>query len=130
MKITNTEFIIDASFIASRLLPDESNPIVDSYFKLFLRREIRFFAPSLIQFEIANILRSCVLRKRITFAEAERLLYLYSQYSLSLMEVSINEVLKLADEKNISVYDACYIWLAQARGVELLTLDVKLKNLV
>ena len=38
-------------------------------------------------------------------------------------EVSVSEVLLLADRENLTVYDAAYLWLSQKLGVDLVTLD-------
>jgi predicted nucleic acid-binding protein len=43
------------------------------------------------------------------------------------IEVSIPEVLLLADREKLTVYDASYLWLSRKLGEELITLDGDLK---
>jgi len=39
------------------------------------------------------------------------------------VEVSVPEALLLADQENLTVYDASYLWLSRRLGVKLVTLD-------
>ena len=42
--------------------------------------------------------------------------------------VIMPEVVALAEQTNLSAYNACYLWLARHLGVELVTLDEKLEK--
>jgi predicted nucleic acid-binding protein len=38
------------------------------------------------------------------------------------------QVINLADEKNLTTYDANYLWIGQKLGGDLVTLDLKLRK--
>jgi predicted nucleic acid-binding protein len=44
-------------------------------------------------------------------------------------KVNEKQVLDLSVKKNISAYDASYVWLTKSKKINLLTLDEKLKDL-
>lgn len=86
-------------------------------------------APALLNFELAN---TCLKKlKREPTASRETIL---DQYRLALRlpvkmsEIDFEGVVPLAQQHNISAYDASYLWLARALGVELVTLDDKLNK--
>lgn len=83
-------------------------------------------APSLLEFEAAS---ACL--KKICAAPGERqalleALSLLDELSISLETVDLREAIALAEQTNLSLYDAAYLWLARALGVELVMLDDKL----
>ena len=53
-------------------------------------------------------------------------LSLLDELSISLETVDLREAIALAEQTNLSLYDAAYLWLARALGVELVMLDAKL----
>ena len=47
---------------------------------------------------------------------------------IELLPVEFIEVFKLAEKKNLTIYDAGYLWLAKSRKVKLQTLDKQLQK--
>ena len=78
---------------------------------------------TLFRYELANVCWKKIRRypgQREAFLEAHALV---NRMEIEEAEVSIPEVLLLADRENLTVYDASYLWLSQQLGYELVTLD-------
>jgi len=83
-------------------------------------------APDLVRFEVAS---ACLKKIRAAPGERQALLDAFSlldELSISSDAVDLEEAIDLAQRTNLSLYDASYLWLARAHGVELVTLDDKL----
>ncbi len=121
--------VVDSSFVLSYLFADERRIEVDDVFTRYENGEINLIAPSLIPFEIANGLRSAVLRKRISSRHAVQLLRVFLQLGIETVEQSIEAVLAYAMKHNTSAYDAPYALLAKVHKLQLFTLDKHLLKL-
>lgn len=131
MKEENTKrVVIDASFVLAFLLPDEESEEATSILKQYKEGKIHFVASSILPFEVINGLKSAVKQKRITKSLACVLIEDFQRITIEYFKVSFDDVFKCALEKDLSVYDASYISLAQSRNIPLLTLDKALKQLV
>jgi len=118
---------IDASFILTRLLPDEKiGSKFSPYFRRFAKRSLEFVAPRLLCYEVANALRSAVLQKRIEDKAGEKLLTYFLTLPIRYIDENFMEAYRIAIEVNISIYDAVYVWLARKERLPLLSLDGKL----
>lgn len=85
-------------------------------------------APSLIRFELANV---CLKKIRKRRGDEALLLSQHQQSTLvAILEHKVDqeEVVGIANALNLSSYDASYLWLARELGVELVTLDERLKK--
>lgn len=123
--IKNT-FVVDASFVLAFLL-DENNIEVESIFKKQALGKVYFIAPSILKYEVGNSLRTKLLRKKL---KKDRVGKIYQSFlAINIKEETINfyDVLDLALEKNISFYDASYLYLAKSKKINLLSLDHSLK---
>lgn len=124
----NKTIIIDASVVAKWLLPDENDPFADTIKNAFINREITVAVPTLIFYEINNLLKSAAISKRISVLDAidfyDNFLDLdfTIHWSKDLLKNSLHKALNL----NISAYDASYIALAQSLQTSLFTADEKL----
>jgi|SRR3989344_2573206 len=124
------QFIIDSSFILSLLLPDENQSEVVQLFDQYTSGKVTLIAPTLLQYEVINGLKGAILRKRLNLKEAIVLINQFSDLTITIKNISLTEVIKTASDKNISVYDASYLYLSKLQGIPLLTLDQKLQSLV
>ena len=82
--------------------------------------------PPILWLEMANV---CWKKMRRFPDQRETVLGSHSRLgTLPLREVTIplHEVLLLAEREGLTVYDGCYLWLAQELRTELVTLDKKL----
>ena len=89
-------------------------------------------APPLWRVEVANGFQSAIRRKRINRRYRDD-----SLADLRLLPIEIDgdcdarvwpSALPLADQFGLSVYDACYLELAQRRDLPLATLDARMRS--
>jgi predicted nucleic acid-binding protein len=83
-------------------------------------------APPLVVDEIANtcwkkVRRHPGLRDQLLAAHAR-----LPKLRLRLQDVAMPEVLQLADQTGLTVYDAAYAWLSRSLRAELVSLDARL----
>ena len=86
----------------------------------------RFFAPTLLGFELANV---CALKcrrhpeQRLAILKAFKL---RARLEVEEVRVDHDAVAALALDSDLTAYDASYLWLSRQLGAELVTLDVQL----
>lgn len=124
-----TKFIIDASMVLAFLLPDERQTEAIEIFDQYTSGKIELIAPNLLLYEIINGLKGAVLRKRINFQTTNKLIEQFLELIIPTQDIELVKVLEISVKKDLSVYDASYLWLAQVNKTPLLTLDQKLRKL-
>jgi predicted nucleic acid-binding protein len=85
-------------------------------------------APLLLWSELSSI---CLKKIRKQPDQKDRLLKAFQlarRLPIEMTAVDHTQVIKLADEKNLTTYDANYLWIAQKLGGDLVTLDQKLRE--
>ncbi len=121
--------ILDSSVIAKWFFPTEvDGQIALSIKDLFLAKEISISVPTLIYYEINNLIRTAIKGQRVSEDLAKKAyqgflnldLVVYS--SKGLMESALEIALLL----DISSYDASYVALSQYLKIPFLTSDQKL----
>ena len=118
-------FVVDASVVGSWMLPDEDHP--EAIIALEKLKDDEAFAPSLLWFELRNLLLANERRERITPAQTAAALNLFQELPLRFdSQPDSSTTLQLARELRLSVYDAVYLELAIRRHVQLLTFDAQL----
>ena len=125
-----SRLVIDASMALSWLLPDESSDA-----SLTVRAELTkagsVWVPAHWQLEVANALCMAERRKRLDAAGVAQAVSLFTQLPVTLdpetSERASAEILALARQHTLSVYDATYLELALRRGAFLATLDGPLR---
>jgi predicted nucleic acid-binding protein len=118
--VTETK-VVDASALAALLFAE---PEADDIATLL--GDARLAAPSLIDFELANV---CLtkMRREPNRRDAIRAAFrLASRLKVETVAVDQAEILDLAETTGLTAYDASYLWLARALDAELVTLDRKL----
>lgn len=125
---SKNKFVVDSSFILSFLL-DEKNTDTEAVFKRFTDGEVILFAPMIIDFEVGNALRTCVLQKKLTAKKALAIYKVYFDLLIELDSISYEKTLKMAIQKKLSFYDASYVYLSHAKKLPLLSLDKRLLTL-
>jgi predicted nucleic acid-binding protein len=116
-----TAKVVDASAVAALLFNEPSRERVVERL-----RGASLHAPALLEFEVAS---ACLKKIRVTPKEREPLLEAFNflpNLAIAFETVDITESLGLAERTKLSIYDASYLWLANALGAELVTLDDKL----
>jgi predicted nucleic acid-binding protein len=124
-------YIIDSSFGAAHSLPDEQNDRIDSFFDGLTNQDV-LSIPQLFWYEISNIFRNNVVRKRIKAEDVPTMLESVEDLNLNTDTMSGSaysvRLFKLAREYSLTCYDAAYLELAiRTQGV-VGTLDGNLKE--
>jgi predicted nucleic acid-binding protein len=118
-------FVLDASVVACWAFVDEEHPVADLALERIRTDEAR--VPASWWFEVRNILILNERRKRLT--ESDTVSFLRD---LARLRVTVDrspeeaDVLMLARQHRLSVYDASYLELARRNSVPLATLDREL----
>jgi predicted nucleic acid-binding protein len=88
--------------------------------------------PGLWPLEVANVLQVAVRRRRITKTHRMRALAALRRLPITVdSETALHawdNTLALADRFTLTLYDACYLELAQRSGLPLATLDLELRD--
>jgi predicted nucleic acid-binding protein len=123
--------VIDASLTLSWLLPDEASKV-----SLVVRDELLkaegVWVPAHWRLEVCNSLWMAERRKRLDATGIAQAVALFTQLPI-LVDPETNdraggEILALARQHTLSVYDAAYLELALRRGASLASLDRPLRN--
>jgi predicted nucleic acid-binding protein len=121
---------MDASFIATLIIPDEQNPHTDALYKKTKGEEI--IAPQLIWYEIGNIFKKLITRKKYSYEEVFGFLphlYDYQLITDSAFGPAYTEtIIRIASEYGLSAYDAAYLELAGRKKAVLCTVDKSLRE--
>jgi predicted nucleic acid-binding protein len=118
-------FVVDASVVASWLLPDENHP--EAVTALDRLKDDEAFAPLLLWFELRNLLLANERRQRITPSQTAAALNLVQELPLRFdSQPDSDTTLQLARAHKLTVYDAVYLELAVRRQLPLVTLDAAL----
>jgi len=122
------KYVVDASFVASLLLPDEfSDQTQQEATTIFSKTVI---APEFLQIEFSNILITAQRRERITSLEREKILETFNSLPIIFSEkLSIeqrNKSIAIATQYKISMYDAVYLELGVRESAKVKSYDKKL----
>ena len=125
------EFVLDCSATMAWCFSDEASQktqkLLDS---LTLNR--RAYAPSVWSLEVTNVLLIGERRNRISQRDAARFLTLLWTLPIhidtAITQTTVQRILDLGRNHQISAYDAAYLELALRKAVPLATLDNKLRT--
>lgn len=122
--------MIDASVVMAWCFEDEAGPYADEVLESFTRATA--LAPIIWPMEVSNVLVAAERRGRITAADAVRFLNLLRQLPIVVVEETaprvFGEILSLARQQRLSVYDVMYLDLAMRSGLPLATQDILLRE--
>ena len=124
-------YIFDASFVGALIIPDEKKPHADDlYFKIENTDEK--CTPNLLWYEITNIFKNLIRRKRYTIEEVLQFFPLLSAIRLTTDFTSgvdySQKIFNLCNSFNLSSYDAAYLELAERKKAVFCTFDDNLKD--
>ena len=85
-------------------------------------------APTLLDYEIASIAWKKARAHPESAAQIQAALDAASRLRIERVRVPAVDLLRVARETGLTVYDAAYLWLARTRDAELVTLDRKLAD--
>jgi predicted nucleic acid-binding protein len=120
-------FVIDASIVVAWCLEDESSEVAEAAVERLMAEG--GIAPAHWPIEIASALRSAERRGRLDEASIGRLRPRLMSLPIEILPVEFSTALNVIDtarRHDLTVYDACYLDLADIRGVGLATVDARL----
>ena len=124
------EVVLDASVIVKWFSQEESHDKAIKIRDDFLKGEMEIVLPDLILYELSNALR---FNPVFDFNDVKEAVGSILDMDLTITSPTssvLNESIRLAFSKNITVYDAIYISLASNLNYILVTADKKLYNKV
>jgi predicted nucleic acid-binding protein len=120
-------FVIDASIMAAFAFEESANPRIALAMESLESNEA--YAPNLFFFEIRNLLVVNERRGRTTPERSASFLRVLARLPIRLDPTpQDDDVVALARERNLTVYDAAYLELARREGLPLATLDRALEE--
>ena len=128
--MTSPFLVIDASVAISWVLADENEP----YSKTVLQSlpQYRPIAPAVWPLDVGNALVMAERRQRLAWTKATAFLSFFQALPIVVeMEQNprlLHELLELARQQQLSVYDASYLRLAMRRAGLLATMDKRLRQ--
>jgi|SRR3972149_11000413 len=124
-ELSTNIYVIDASVVFSILSTYEED--TSKNFKNMLRVTSNIFlCPSLITYEIGNNLKNAVKDRRILQAEVQKLIKMFKNLPLKLLDVNLSVTLHIALYYKLTYYDASYLYLCIKNKAQLLSLDKEL----
>ncbi len=126
------ELVIDASVSGSWVIESEATPEAGLLLEKVVNHQLDVIVPSLWIYEMINILKSSVGRKRLTSEDASQGLRIIQEIPVRVFhpDQSVQRAMfGLSVKHNISVYDASYITIAGQMSCRFVTADKKLLSL-
>ena len=123
-------YVFDSSFVGALIIPDEMNPRAREI-RAAIGEDEDIFVPRLFWYEIANIFKNLIRRRRFTIDEVNQFFPLlvairFSEDSVSGTEYA-KKLFRLCSDYNLSSYDAAYLELAERKKAVLCTMDNNLR---
>ena len=128
MKNSTYDFVLDCSVTMAWCFEDENNDFTQKVLESC--RDSTAIVPTIWPLEVANVLLIAKKNKRITeiqsasFIEALSALPIIVDQSTS--DKAMHSIFALANQTNLSIYDAAYLELAVREKIPLMTLDKEL----
>jgi len=124
------DYVFDASFVGALIIPDERNPHVEKMFNKIQNEDVKH-TPQLFWYEIANIFKNLIRRKRYTFDDVQQFFPKLAAIRLTgdaeTGTAYSQKLLRLCNDYSLSAYDAAYMELAGRKKAVLCTLDDRLR---
>jgi predicted nucleic acid-binding protein len=125
--------IIDSSIVIANTLPDESNHYADQVLLMLAEDKLQAIVPAVFYLECTNVLLMAERSKRINRSQRIEYLDMIAQLPVDVDHIaanaeSINTISSIAEEYNLTSYDAAYLELAKRKNNPLATLDKKLQQ--
>ena len=126
------EIVIDASVSGSWIIESEKTPDSEALLEGVINHRIDVIVPLLWIYEMINILKSCVIRKRLSREDAMQGVRTIQAIPVRTLHPDLflqRLMFRLSVDHDISAYDASYIAIAEELSCRFLTTDNKLLSL-
>ncbi|MGC2191344.1 MAG: type II toxin-antitoxin system VapC family toxin [Candidatus Dormiibacterota bacterium] len=122
--------MLDASITLAWCFEDQATSLSNAALDRLV--DDQALVPELWPFEVANVLALAVRRGRISHDQARRFIQLLDRLPITVEELGrehvLGAVLTLAQTTGLTAYDASYLSLAAATGVQLASADDRLRR--
>jgi predicted nucleic acid-binding protein len=115
------EIIIDASAIIAVIANEPQKAAL-----IELTKNTDLLAPLSIPWEIGNAFSAMLKRRRVAVEQALHAIDIYRTIPIRLIEVDLQDAIRMADRLNIYAYDAYLLCCAERYKAPLLSLDREL----
>jgi predicted nucleic acid-binding protein len=115
--------VLDTSVAVAWYMPEVFSEAAKAWRRLLIDGKVAFLVPSLHSWELANLLRTYVVRGEIGQELARSIYSLHLDAPIETAEPERLAVLETAFQYQATVYDSVFIALSLARDVELLTAE-------
>lgn len=123
------DFVLDASFALGWCFEDEATEAADTILTQLQDQSSTALVPGVWSYEVLNGLGKGIARGRIDRGKALLLWQEINALPIRIIDIAVDEeLLKLALQHNLSVYDASYLSLAVLRNLPIATGDGKLQT--
>lgn len=124
--------VLDASIEIKLFVEEESDKIQRLFAKLAEDPQTEIHVPDLFYIKCANILLKYTRRFNRPLEDSLADIKDLNQLALKITSTGelIEDALQLANEKNLTAYDACYAVLAQKLDLPLITADAPMANAI
>ncbi len=123
--------VIDASVVLKGFFPDEEGHAeAQVIIRAYAQEELKLLAPTLLPYEVTNVILQAVRRNRISLEKGREILNTFQELGIPTAVVPWQRVLELARMYDRSAYDGAYLALAEETGSRLVTGDRRLYNAV
>ena len=112
--------VVDASAVAALLFLE---PAADRLASQLAGADLA--APTLLPYEIANVAAMKVRRRLLSRDAAAKAMGLLDRLDVRLHAVPATRAFEVAEKTGLTAYDGAYVWLAQALGAPVATLDAR-----
>ncbi len=120
------EFVIDSSIVTKWFMIEDDSKVALGVRDQFATRKLKLAVPTLLFYEVMDALRFSGVFNETDLSTAARSL---SKYQFEIWR-PVGKFLELSAQlgirENVTVYDACYVALAQRKGSRLITEDKEL----
>lgn len=113
-----SSIVVDASAFAAVLFKEPDGDVLAERWA-----DRRILAPRLLNFELANVVLVKGRREPHKMRACIEAFEIFLHSKIEFSDVDFLAVLPLAQRRNLSAYDASYVWLALSRGLDLVSLD-------
>ncbi|MCB0117549.1 MAG: type II toxin-antitoxin system VapC family toxin [Anaerolineales bacterium] len=94
-----------------------------------LTKDSSIVAPPSIKWEVGNAFSAMLKRSRVTLEQAIDAIQIYQEISMEMVEINIEDAIRLAGKHQIYAYDAYILQCAIENNIPLITLDRELANI-
>ncbi|GHV04951.1 twitching motility protein PilT [Spirochaetia bacterium] len=119
-------YVLDCSFITPLIITEDNSDMVEKEFNK-IKETDTIYVPQLFWYEIANVMKKAIARKRSTRTDAINSLGLLPGYSIhtdtETGSIYTILLLEIAEKYDLYCYDASYLELAIRKGAVMGTND-------